>query len=156
MIDMLSTEARKKEVLGKYSQYSCIYVRMCTTELTTYWCKNVSKLRAPSDTEPSTNSSADFSPWLTCDKTSPEWNSEPVGLKFESIENFRIVFVTFSLFWKQKLAKSGEGTTENFILIELMMKQSLQFLRRHWHPQMRIHMKVTGSCQKKRRKKENP
>ena len=74
----------------------------------------MSKLRAPSDTEPSTNSSADSSPWLTRDKNSPEWNSEPVGLKFESIENFRIVFVTFSLFWKQKLPKSGERTTEIF------------------------------------------
>jgi len=29
-----------------------------------------------------------------------------------------------------------------------MMKPNLQFLIHHWHPQMRIHMKVTGSCQK--------
>lgn len=66
----------------------------------TYWWEILSKLFAVSKTEPSTNSSSTSSPCLMKLEIGPEWNSAPVGLKSGSIENLRIVFVIFNLFWK--------------------------------------------------------
>lgn len=73
----------------------------------TYWCEKLSKLLAVSVAEPSADSSSPSSPCLRKCETGTEWNSEPVGFKSESIENFRIVFVIFNLFWKQMGTKSA-------------------------------------------------
>ena len=72
-------------------------------EVATYWWTYLSKLCVVSEKEPSTDSSSTSSSCFTAFATVPEWNSAPVGLKFESIENLRTVFVILSLFWKQEV-----------------------------------------------------
>ena len=74
-----------------------------TQTWSTYIWEYLSKLWAVRGTEPSRGSSPISwfsSPCLMSCEIGPEWNSEPVGLKSESIENLRIVFVIFNLLWK--------------------------------------------------------
>jgi hypothetical protein len=66
--------------------------------LSTYWWEKLSKLRDDKGTEPSPWSSSTSSPCLPTVGIGPEWNSEPVGTKFRSIENLWTVFVMFNLF----------------------------------------------------------
>lgn len=72
------------------------------SEVATYWWAYLSKLCVVNENEPSTDSPSTSSSCFTAFDTAPEWNSAPVGLKCESIENFRTVFVILSLFWKQE------------------------------------------------------
>ena len=66
----------------------------------TYSWTYLSKCCDVSGKEPSTKSVSTSSSCLTAFAIVPEWNSEPVGLNFESIENLRTVFVILSLFCK--------------------------------------------------------
>lgn len=89
---------------GKYSiiriKKKTINYRSESQKWSTYIWEYLSKFWAVRSTEPSTGSSSNSSPCLMSCEIGPEWNSEPVGLKLWSIENLRIVFVIFNLFWK--------------------------------------------------------